>query len=248
MLPISLAETSHRLGSGALSAVNSHQDKLSIVTTHSIASNLSCNMAPSNSVPQQISDYHVLPIALPPLVAYPTPATHYLYLRTHEPKLPTPSTPRSLFLVNLPTDASEAHIKHLFSSQLGLPSGRIEIVQFEGSKSKALTPLGERAPVATEDANSAKKKGKKRKRGDEGGVALDLECARLPDTWDRGLHRSGSTAVVVFVDRASTDALLKAVKRATKEGTNLVWGEGLEGRLPPLGSASTLPKVILNLQ
>ena len=205
-------------------------------------------MAPSNSVPLQISDYHVLPIALPPLVAYPTPATHYLYLRTHEPKLPTPSTPRSLFLVNLPTDASEAHIKHLFSSQLGLPSGRIEIVQFEDSTSKALTSLGERAPVATEDANSPKKKGKKRKRGDEGGMALDLDCAGLPDTWDRGLHRSGSTAVVVFVDRASTDASLKAVKRANKEGTKLVWGEGLEGRLPPLGSASTLPKVILNLQ
>lgn len=205
-------------------------------------------MAPSDSVPLRISNYRILEIALPPLAAYPTPAIHYLYLRSDEPKLPTPSTPRSLFLVNLPVDATEAHIKLLFSSQLGLPSGRIENVEFEGSRSKVLRPPEEEALAATEEADSTKKKGKKRKRGDEGSTAMDLKRAALPGTWDRELHRSGSTAVVVFVDRASMDASLKAVSRARKVGKNPLWGDGIEGTLPALGSASRTPKAILTLQ
>ena len=200
-------------------------------------------MAPAILIPSQISDYRVFPIALPPLAAYPTPATHYLYLRAHEPKLPTPSTPRSLFLVNLPIDATEAHIKHLFSFQLGLPSGRIENVQFEGSRSNASSLPEEEALAATEEADFTKKKSKKRKRGDEGATAINLKRAALPDTWDRELHRSGSTAVVVFVDRASMSASLKAVSRASKAGKKPLWGESIEGTLPALGSASRLPKL-----
>ncbi|KAA6415852.1 MAG: hypothetical protein FRX48_00570 [Lasallia pustulata] len=197
-------------------------------------------MAPSNSIPSQVSDYRVLQIALPSLAAYPTPATHYLYVRNHEPKLPTPTTPRSLFLVNLPIDATEAHIKHLLSSQLKLPNGRIETVQFEGSRSSALTSLEEEVLAAAAEADFTKKKGKKRKRSDEAGAAVDLKRAELPDTWDRELHRSGSTAVVVFVDRASMDASLKAVSKASKLERNPVWGEGIEGKLPALGSARYL--------
>lgn len=204
-------------------------------------------MAQATSIPLQISDYRVLEIALPPVAAYPTPATHYLYLRNHDPKLPTPLTPRSLFVVNLPIDATEAHIKHLFSSQLGLPSGRIVNVQFEGSKGNVLTSPEEAVSAGTGEADFTKK-GKKRKRGNEGATAVDLERAALPDTWDRELHRSGSTAVVVFVDRASMDASLKAVSKARKIGKKPLWGEGIEGTLPALGSASWSPKATITLR
>lgn len=204
-------------------------------------------MAPANSIPLQISDYRVLEIALPPVAAYPTPATHYLYLRNHDPKLPTPLTPRSLFLVNLPIDATKAHIKHLFSSQLGLPSGRIENVQFEGSEGNIFTSPTEGVLASTGEADLTTK-GKKRKRGNEGVTTVDLERAALPDVWDRELHRSGSTAVVVFVDRASMDASLKAVSKARKIGKKLLWGEGIEATLPALGSASVSPKAIITLR
>lgn len=203
-------------------------------------------MALAISIPLQISGYRVLEIALPPVAAYPTPATHYLYLRKHDPKLPTPLTPRSLFLVNLPIDATEAHLKQLFSSQLGLPSGRIENVQFEGSKGNILTLPEEGVSAGAGEADFTKK-GKKRKRGNEGAAAIDLERNAFPDIWDRELHRSGSTAVMVFVDLASVDASLKAVSKARKIGKKLLWGEGTEGTLPALGSASVSPKAIITL-
>ena len=201
-------------------------------------------MASSTAVPQEISGYRILPISLPPLPAYPVSATHYLYLRPHEPKLPTPTAARSLFLVNVPFDSTDIGIKNLFSIQIGLPQGRIEDVQFAGSKIRI-----ERTEDAA-DKLGKEKKGKKRKRGYEAGNIEELEGAVLPATWDRELRKAGLTAVVIFVDRSSMDAAYKAVKRIRKHGETPVWGEGLEGKVPALGSASkrvhvTAPYVVV---
>lgn len=116
-------------------------------------------------------------------------------------------------------------------------------MHFEGSGTGIVTPREEEVLTASEEANLTKRKSKKRKRGENGGAAVDLKRSVLPDTWDRELHRSGSTAVVVFVDRTSMDASLKAVSRASKQGKKPVWGEGIEGTLPALGSSSTSIKV-----
>lgn len=190
-------------------------------------------MAPSETMPTEISGYRILPISLPALPAYPVSATHYLYLRPHEPKLPTPTATRSLFLVNVPFDSTEIHIKNLLSIQLGLPQGRIEEVQFEGAK---------RRSIIVKDAAiqpRKEKKGKKRKRGPENGNIEEIEGTALPATWDRELRTGRLTAVVVFVDRVSMDAAYRAVKRVCKGGEMPVWGEGLAGKIPALGSAST---------
>ena len=193
-------------------------------------------MSPSEAVPLKIGDYHVLPIALPSLPSYRIPSTHYLYLRPHEPKIPNPSTPRSLFLVNVPIDATEVHLKLLFSTQMALPSGRIEEVQFDGAR-KSISEA--------EDAASTSKmlkaqahddtKSKKRKRIVEGASIQDAEGAHLPGTWDRDIWRSGSSAVIIFVDRASMDAVVKSVRRVRKSGERIVWGKGVEGKVPALG-------------
>ena len=193
-------------------------------------------MAPTSAIPQMISKYIVLPISIPASDSFSTPATHYLYLRPHEPKIPDPTTPRSLFLVNVPFDATHVHIRHLFSTQLGLSRGRVEDVYFEGIGQKR---AGAESESRAAEEQRIERRGKKRKRaGRNEGDTNDLEDTKLPEIWDRELHRCGSTAVVVFVDRPSAEAALHAAKRARKEGKEIIWSEELEGKVPALGSAS----------
>lgn len=193
-------------------------------------------MSPLHSTPLQISGYIVLPLLLPALPSFPVAATHYIYLAPHQPRIPTATAPRSLFLVNVPFDSSEQHIKHLLSLQLDLPNGRIEDVQFEGRKRKETS-----ADNAAIVKRQTEEKGKKRKRGAEGRTLKDLEGATLPLTWDRELQSNGNAAVVVFVDKVSMEACLKAIKKLRKERKELVWGDMLNGTLPPLGYASADP-------
>lgn len=190
-------------------------------------------MAPSDLIPLQIAGYDILPVSLPPLPSSPTTATHYLYLAPHNPKISTSTASRSLFAVNVPFDATEAHIKHLLSSQIGLPAGRIENVEFKFQRRRGIA----HADVSSEKAKSNKNT-KKRKRGSEGGNLDNLAGAALPSTWDRDLQTNGHTAVVLFVDRASIDAALKAVKAIRKEKKLPIWGGGVERKTPALGSAS----------
>ena len=190
-------------------------------------------MSPTSVSPSEIAGYTVLPLSLPPLPSFPTPATHYLYLAPHQPKIPTPTAARSLFLVNVPFDSTEFHIKELFSTQLGLPAGRIEDVEFEGQRRKAS------ANGIFQSSNKTLKNSKKRKRANESDHIQNIDVTALPPTWDRELQTNGRTAVVLFVDRASTDTALKAVKLLRKQEIKPVWGEGVEANLPPLGYART---------
>ncbi|KAL8783135.1 MAG: hypothetical protein Q9213_004827 [Squamulea squamosa] len=148
--------------------------------------------------------------------------------------LPVPAAARSLFLVNVPFDSTESHIKHLLSLQLGLPPGRIEEIQFEGSNKR--DGILERAVAEP----GKEKNGRKRKRGYEHGDIEELDGAALPATWDRDLRTDGRTAVVVFVDRLSMDAAYRAVKKVQKEGTMPIWGEGIQDKVPSLGFARYL--------
>ena len=192
-------------------------------------------MAPADDIPSEIAGYSVLPLPLPPLPSFPTAATHYLYLRPHEPKVHTPNAARSLFLVNVPFDSTELHIKNLLSVQLGLPQGRIEEVHFEAT-TKPNNGSGNAAAGHSRQPSGDKK----RKRIPEVSEFRDIEDipgAALPATWDRQLRKGDLTAVVLFVDRASMDAAFKAVKRVIHKGKPPVWGEGLDGKVPELGSA-----------
>jgi len=179
-------------------------------------------MAPERlaSVPLIVQDYTVLPLSCPPVPSYPQATTHYLYLRQNAPKVPTETTPRELFLVNLPIDSTDVHLRSLFSEQLG--GARVEQVAFEDARVQSKTKVT--APVA----------GRKRKRGR--GTGQD-DAGTLPDVWDRELHRSGSTAVVTLVDASSAELALKEARKLAKAGKQIVWGKGTEGRVSALGSA-----------
>lgn len=202
----------------------------------------------STTTVTEISGYTVLPLRLPAVLpsSFPEPATHYLYLRPHEPRTPNPDAARSLFLVNVPIDTTELHLRHLFSSQLA--AGRVESVQFEGVfKSQTATSSSNTTTTATTTISAAQpqQQNKKRKRQEITSQELEnqLRNVKFPSTWDRELHASGSHAIVTFVDKPAMEASLKAAKKAAKkggkgaEGTVIIWGEGIEDRLPSLGSS-----------
>ncbi|KAE8399377.1 ribosomal RNA-processing protein 7-domain-containing protein [Aspergillus pseudonomiae] len=178
----------------------------------------------------EIAGYTVLPLRLPPAESKRAkPATHYLYLRPHEPRIPDADTPRSLFIVNVPIDTTELHLRHLFGSQLA--AGRVERVHFEAVPTKK---KGGMTTAHSMVANVSKSKKRKRVTADE--LQNQLDDVSLPSTWDSELQKSGAHAVVVFVDKPSMEASVKAAKKAgKKKDGEIVWGEGIEDRLPQLG-------------
>ena len=188
-------------------------------------------MPGARNIPAKIGNFVTLPIALPSLLTFPVQATHYLYLSPDEPQVPSPTTSRSIFLSNIPVDTTELHIKLLFSTQLGLPAGRVELVKFP-----------QQAAGQNQQERNVQPKfpqgSKKRKRNAQSPTERLENAPALPSTWDRSLHKAGSIAIVVFIDRASMEAALKATKGVLRSNTYPVWGEGIEHKLPPLGSAS----------
>lgn len=191
------------------------------------------NMVPMSTskakAANSVNDFTVLPIRISAQPSYPKETIHYLYVRPNAPRVPTEDTPRELFLVNVPIDATESHIQGLFADQIG--GVRVETTRFEGSKFRSIGG----ALVA---------QGKKRKRHevDEKDGQNDQEVGELPGTWNRELHRSGGTAVVTFVDQASAEAAMKDARRATKQKREINWGDGIEKRIPPLGTARYLSR------
>ncbi|KAI4719991.1 hypothetical protein E4T48_03777 [Aureobasidium sp. EXF-10727] len=187
-------------------------------------------MAPSHTssrIPASVNEYTILPLSIPPTASFPVATKHYIYLRPNAPKIPTDTTPRELFLVNLPIDATEAHLRNLFASHGG--GARVERVEFEGARTgRKIT-----APVTS-------KSGKKRKRGGDN-AETEAKKTELPETWDRSVGRSGNTCVVVFVDAAAAEMGLKEVKKSIKAGKEIIWdANGMEDKVPALGAARYL--------
>ncbi|KAF8477533.1 ribosomal RNA-processing protein 7-domain-containing protein [Kalaharituber pfeilii] len=192
-------------------------------------------------IPITINGYLVLPVQLPETSVAPS-AVHYLYIRRHAPKLPTPDDERSLFVGNVPIDATEGHFRALFSS---IGGGMVESVRFEGNVVGGQGMIPQTLVAAVRMGAKGKDGGKKRKRGNmEGGCeheGVDEKLAELPSTWDRELRRSGSTAVVVFVDRSSCEMGLRGVGRVRAKGKQkkgkgvVIWGEKVAKEVPELG-------------
>ena len=174
-------------------------------------------------IAQEVSGFVALPIQFKPLPSFPETVTHYIYLRPDEPKLPTVEATQSLFLVNIPITTTEHHLKHLFAVQLS--AGRVKRVDFSDST----------LPSNSRHENGLAGNSKKRKRLTSSEMGLELANATLPDTWDRDIHPSGAHAVVVFVDRPSMEASLKAARKAAKLGTTVTWGQGIDDKIPQLG-------------
>ncbi|KAJ5605114.1 Ribosomal RNA-processing protein 7 [Penicillium lagena] len=176
----------------------------------------------------EIAGYTTLPLLLPETRTFPKSATHYLYLRPHEPRIPDPDSSRSLFVVNIPIDTTETHLRYLFGTQLS--AGRVERVHFEDVPTKKHS--GE---AATEGNLSHRNKKRKRITADD--LQSTLDSITFPSTWNRKLQKSGAHAIVVFADKPSMESSLKAATKVGKRGPKIIWGDGIpEDRIPELGS------------
>jgi ribosomal RNA-processing protein 7 len=183
------------------------------------------------SIPKTIGDFSVLPLSIPPLPSYPHTTTHYVYARRHAPNRPTPDDERSLFVTNVPVDSTEPHFRAIIATLAG--NGKFESISFEADRREK--------PVSIEPGQAARlaaAASRKRKRDDSDSESEDEEeqVARLPPTWTRELHRSGSTAVIVLADEKSVDIVLKAIAKVHKSKKYPVWGEGVKEKVPPLGA------------
>lgn len=200
-------------------------------------------MAPEKTAkrkaPSTVAGFTVLPITLPTLPGLPAAhasTQHYLYVKPHEPSAYTASAERSLFVANIPIDASEPNIRALFAEQLG--GARVESVEFDASV--PARPLHKRWKQEKRGEDEAEEqRGKKRKRNEPEvvaeGVVEDEESA-LPALWAGEVRRSGSAAVVVFVDKRSARGALKEIQAAVKSGRAVEWkagsGLGVEREFP----------------
>jgi ribosomal RNA-processing protein 7 len=172
-------------------------------------------------------DFSVLPVSVPAIPSYPVKTTHHIYLRKNA-KVITKDDLRSLFLVNVPVDSTEAHFRTVFAALVG--AGKFEAITFE-SESKASKTSHEPA-AAVRLAALRKRKREYAEAQDK----KDEETAELPKLWSRQLRRSGSSAVVLLADEKSVELVLKAVKKLNKAKKYPVWGEGVGDKAPPLGS------------
>lgn len=173
-------------------------------------------------VANDIDGFVVLPIEFPFSSLLPTSPKHYLYLKPHDPQIPDPNAPRSLFVANVPVTATELQFRHLFATEL--VAGRVEHVDFSDSSTSRPDRL--RPNVH---------KGKKRKRGNEEDLQIELRTHDLPPVWTRTIHTSGSHAVVVFVDRPSMETSLKAARRAARLSLRIVFGHDVAEKGSALG-------------
>ena len=191
-------------------------------------------MAPEKTTkrkaPSAVADFTILPLTLPTLSGLPAAyegTQHYLYIKPHEPSAYTATAERSLFVANVPIDASESNIRALFAEQLG--GARVESVDFDASV--PARPLHKRwkQEKRGDDESEEQQRGKKRKRNDAEVVAegvVEDEDSALPALWASEARRSGSAAVVVFVDKRSARGALKEIQAAVKSGRAVQWKAG----------------------
>jgi len=178
-------------------------------------------MPAAPKIPRTVSDLLILPLQLPLQPSSQSLATHYLYIRPDAPPLPTPDTPRSLFLSNVPADATDDGVRKLFRD---LSGAVVDSVAFSSGPAdeNVLASLG---LAADEAAESGAVLGK-RKRGEGEQLRAAERAMRLPRAWDGALRRSGSAAVVCFVDAAARKRAWRACREAVREGRSVEWSGG----------------------
>lgn len=166
------------------------------------------------------------PFSLRKSAASPDTA-HILFVRPHEPKIPTPESSRSLFVVNVPVDATAAHLRSVLTSQElatpGQPAFKISNITFEDA-----------APLRKSFRTATSRKRKRSARDGDDPLALTL-----PSTFSRQLHTPGGTAIVTYASERDAEAAYRAIQRSSRKGYALEWPSisALSSAIPVLGSA-----------
>ncbi|KAF8929801.1 ribosomal RNA-processing protein 7-domain-containing protein [Dissophora ornata] len=184
----------------------------------------------ASSCLDQISNFYILPLHMPSISTSPSsPHTskayqnvlHYLYFKKHESPKQDAKTPkdRTMFILNIPVDATESHVRELFK-----PYGRVVSVHFtnrirdtnltkeEREQQEELERLEREATEKEAEAN-LKAKGKKAGNKKQQATTTSEE---VEEGHRRTLFASGSQAFVVFLEEQElTKALnMKRKKRS----------------------------------
>ncbi|KAF9148596.1 Ribosomal RNA-processing protein 7 [Linnemannia schmuckeri] len=168
----------------------------------------------------QISNFFILPLHMPSLTTTSKSSAyknilHYLYFKKHESPKEDAKTPknRTLFVLNVPADATESHLREIFK-----PCGRVVSVQFisrvrdnnlskeEREQQEELERLEKEAALIEAQAHTAgTKSGKK-------GAKKQAAAAVVQEEEHRRLYATGSQAYVVFLEEQELNKAL-AMKR-----------------------------------
>ncbi|KAF9433751.1 Ribosomal RNA-processing protein 7 [Entomortierella beljakovae] len=179
-------------------------------------------------------------ISISPSSPHTSPAyknvLHYLYFKKHESPKQDHKSPkdRTLFVLNIPADATESHLRELFK-----PFGRVASVHFlnrvkdtnlskeEREQQEELERLESEAEAIEEAANNKGKKGNKKQQQPKSTDEDELQ--------NRKLFASGSQAFVVFLEEQE---LVRALNMKKKKRSWLSESDSAEdARLSSLGVA-----------
>ncbi|KAF9983753.1 Ribosomal RNA-processing protein 7 [Modicella reniformis] len=186
----------------------------------------------SSSSLDQIANFFILPLHMPsitisPSSSYSSPAyqnvIHYLYFKKHESPKEDSKTPkdRTLFLLNIPVDATESQIRELFK-----PYGRVIAVHFinrirETHLTKEEREQQEELERIENEAAEREAESNNKAKGKKGGSKKQPQPAAAPEETShrRTLFASGSQAHVVFLEEKELTKVLN-IKRKKRSWIN----------------------------
>ncbi|KAF8951836.1 Ribosomal RNA-processing protein 7, partial [Entomortierella lignicola] len=173
----------------------------------------------SSSQLDEIANFYILPLHMPAISTSHSSPTyknvlHYLYFKKHESPKQDAKTPkdRTLFLLNIPVDATESHIRELFK-----PYGRVASVHFlnrvrdnnltkeEREQQEELERLEREAEAIEEAKNTKGKKGNKKQ--------PSTSSTETTQDQRRKLFATGSQAYVVFLEEQELVKVLNMKKK-----------------------------------
>ncbi|KAN0076771.1 Ribosomal RNA-processing protein 7 (RRP7) domain containing protein [Tylopilus felleus] len=157
-----------------------------------------------SSLPKLVSGFTVIPVAY-------AHSTHILYARAHRSKSQDSVYPegRTLFLVNIPVDATDREISLFFKS-----SGTVErVVYNQDSRETELEAVAEAVAVANTDTSpppspSSEEPQPRSKRQRQQKETASPSVVPLPPVPTRILRKTGGIAHVIFLDASSLEKAL----------------------------------------
>ncbi|KAI6028857.1 ribosomal RNA-processing protein 7-domain-containing protein [Pisolithus orientalis] len=156
------------------------------------------------ALPKIVSGFTVLPVAYPH-------STHIIYARAHasssKSSKPTFPPDRTLFLVNVPVDATERESRVIFD-QNDLDDTEL---QGDASGSGSDAPDSSMEVDAEENAETRPRKNRKDKKKDE---PAPPTVVPLPTSPHRTLRKTGAVAHLVFLDSSSLSKALTPLPKA----------------------------------
>ncbi|KAG4301810.1 hypothetical protein PCANB_002062 [Pneumocystis canis] len=163
-----------------------------------------------------MDEYTILKVWMPKTSFSSTCLPHYLYIKEHHRHRPIPlinqqvdlSSERSLFISNLPIDTTHDHLKYLFN-EFG---ARIQQVVFSFM-------LRSFFPKDVNDTDITE-------------TTSDNDFSLV--VWKRPILRSGSWAIVEFLEKQDVQRILQNVNHKKLE--KYIWGQNIHAdRVPELG-------------